>query len=576
MFYRLLPVTMRKLPSLSFYNQPAWRYYFTLFGQAKPMLVISLITALLQAALLLPLMIGVAIIFNQAIPTSDVGLLIAVGVGLLVTYLLNGVVGLVNRYASLVITKRVIQNLRVDLVDRLYTFSQAFYTAEDASQLHTQMVQDTERLDIMSNQFVAQFLPSLIVAGILSIALITLNAALFALMVIVFPFLFLINNTLGKLLNRYTQRFRAAFESFSDGVLFSIQAMPLARAHAAESDEITRRRAEIDTLRIKSQSMAWLHAAYMLTHNILFYASGIIILVVGGVQAIHGALTVGDLITFYIAFGLLGAYLINLSNTIPHFVMGVESLYALYALVTQQDIDPYDGTQPILYKGGVCLCDVCFGYENEPLLKGIDLVINPGDYISIAGQSGAGKSTLINLIMGFYRPQSGIVCADDQPLEALDMRGYRQQIGVVTQDPILFSGTVAENIAYGTPHATREQLQAAALRANVHDFIMTLPDGYATLIGENGARLSGGQRQRIAIARALLKQPALLILDEPTNHLDERSRQHIMRALRDMPNAPTIIVISHQDDLLTQADRRYVLRDGALWQSDAQPIKETS
>lgn len=559
-----MTVTMPTLERFSF-RHPAWRFYVALFAHAKPMFGISVITALIQAALLLPLMIGVGVIFNTAIPTGDIALLIGVGVVLLVTYLLNGGFGLVNKYASLVITKRVIEHLRVELVERLYTFSQAFYTEEDAARLHTQIVQDTERLDVMSNQFVAAFVPSLIVSAVLSIGLIALNAALFGLMIVVFPFLWLINNALGKLLNRYTRRFRASFEAFSDGVLFSIQAMPLARVHAAEASEIAARRAEIDDLRAKSGSMAWLHSAYALMHNIVFYACGILILMIGGVLAIHQRMTLGDLITFYIAFGILGAHLVSLSNIVPHFVMGVESLYALYDLVTHQDHDPYCGTEAITFQGDVDLRGVHFAYHDEqPIVRGVDLHVRPGEYISIAGGSGAGKSTLINLILGFYRPQSGSVYADGQPLERIDLRAYRQQIGVVMQDPILFAGTIAENIGYGAPHASADSIRAAAQAADADDFIAALPDGYATRIGEHGARLSGGQRQRVAIARALLKQPALIILDEPTNHLDARSRQHIMRLLRQLPYAPTIIVISHQDDLLADADRRYVLHDGLL------------
>ncbi len=171
---------------------------------------------------------------------------------------------------------------------------------------------------------------------------------------------------------------------------------------------------------------------------------------------------------------------------------------------------------------------------------------------------------LVNLMLGFYRPCQGRVYADEHPLDDLDLVHLRRQIGVVTQDPMIFPGTIAENIAYGCPDADTEHIVRAAQTATAHKFITHLPQGYDTFVGEAGMLLSGGQRQRLAIARALLRRPALLLLDEPTNHLDDASVRRLLRNLRELRDAPAIVVISHNPYVVREAQHLYVLREGRI------------
>jgi ABC-type bacteriocin/lantibiotic exporter with double-glycine peptidase domain len=198
------------------------------------------------------------------------------------------------------------------------------------------------------------------------------------------------------------------------------------------------------------------------------------------------------------------------------------------------------------------------------VLRDVTLTINPGSTVALVGPNGSGKSTIGNLILGFYRPQTGELCADDQPFTELDMVHLRRQIGVVTQDPILFPGTIWENITYGAPNVSSSQVIQAAKLATAHESIDQLPKGYQTFVGEDGILLSGGQRQRIALARALLREPALLILDEPTNHLDEAGVRQLMGSLDQLGNAPTILMISHDVAIVDQAEYIYVLQAGGI------------
>jgi ABC-type bacteriocin/lantibiotic exporter with double-glycine peptidase domain len=301
----------------------------------------------------------------------------------------------------------------------------------------------------------------------------------------------------------------------------------------------------------------------MLSQNVVFALCSVLILVVGGQAVGAGSMSVGELITFYIAFGLWNAYLKTIANSVPVILLGEEGLRALHELISIEDRPVYEGTNQIVFSGNVVLEDVDFAYDETPLLLKTNFEIQPGELTLLMGPNGVGKSTLINLILGFYRPQVGVVYADGQPYDALDVGDLRRQMGVVMQDPIIFPGSIAENIGYGCADVEREQIVRAAALSGAHEFIAQLPQGYRTSVGENGMLLSGGQRQRIAIARALLRSPRLLILDEPTNHLDSDGMTHLMQRLRTLEHAPAILMISHNAALMQQADRVYVL-DGEL------------
>ncbi|MFC1488445.1 ATP-binding cassette domain-containing protein [Thermodesulfobacteriota bacterium] len=203
---------------------------------------------------------------------------------------------------------------------------------------------------------------------------------------------------------------------------------------------------------------------------------------------------------------------------------------------------------------------------------------HPNQMVALVGPNGAGKSTIVNLILGFYRPQEGGLFADDCPYVNMDIVHFRRQIGVVTQDPIIFSGTVLENITYGSPEANTDQVVRAAELAVAHEFILRLPEGYDTFVGGRGVLLSGGQRQRIAVARALLRRPQLLILDEPTHHLDKTGVYELMGNLKRLEQVPSILIISHDVDILDAADQSYYLKEGRVvdnWQYNQQVLDES-
>jgi subfamily B ATP-binding cassette protein MsbA len=216
-------------------------------------------------------------------------------------------------------------------------------------------------------------------------------------------------------------------------------------------------------------------------------------------------------------------------------------------------------------KGRITFDRVTFGYEEErAVLRDVSIDVRPGEVVALVGSSGAGKSTLVQLIPRFFDPQEGRVLVDDVDLRDVTLRSLRSQIGVVAQETLLFSGTVRENLMYGRPGASDEEMIAAAQAAYAHDFINDLPDGYDTMLGERGARLSGGQKQRIAIARAFLSNPRILILDEATSALDSESEALIQEALSELMKGRTNVVIAHRLSTILGSDRIAVMRKGKI------------
>jgi ATP-binding cassette subfamily B protein len=218
------------------------------------------------------------------------------------------------------------------------------------------------------------------------------------------------------------------------------------------------------------------------------------------------------------------------------------------------------------------LVDVHFSYPSRRdarVLEGVSLVIEPGEVVAIVGHSGAGKSTIAALLTRLYDPDRGRILVDGRELTAIDPQWLRRQVGVVSQEPLLFSCSIAENIRYGRPEATDAEVEAAARAANAHDFILRFPEGYRTRVGERGTQLSGGQKQRVAIARAVLKQPRLLVLDEATSALDAESEHEVQQALDRLMDGRTTLVIAHRLSSVARADRVLVLDGGRVVQSGA-------
>jgi ATP-binding cassette subfamily B protein len=302
--------------------------------------------------------------------------------------------------------------------------------------------------------------------------------------------------------------------------------------------------------------------------------AGIVILWYGGHRVMAGALTIGELMFFHSLLGYLLEPLERLASVnlkLQDALVAVDRLYQVMDL----EIEPLGDRRRVAFRGvreAIELHRVGFRYGcRAPVLEGLDLRIPAGQTVAIVGESGSGKSTLLKLLMGFYHPTEGRVLIDGVDLRDYELGSLRDRIGLVSQDPFVFTGTVHENIALGRPGATREEVSAAAGAAGLDEFIAGLPERYETVIGERGANLSGGQRQRLAIARALLRGPEVLIFDEATSHLDTATERAIQEGLRTALAGKTVVLVAHRLSTIREADRIYVLHRGRVVEQGTHP-----
>ncbi len=291
----------------------------------------------------------------------------------------------------------------------------------------------------------------------------------------------------------------------------------------------------------------------------------------GGVLLLHGQITVGTLVAFLGYVGGLFGPVQGLTGIYQTIQRADVSLDEIFSILDVQDTlgDSPDAVELTHVRGEVIFENVKFNYEtrNRPVLDGVNLTVRPGETLAIVGPSGSGKSTMMALLMRFYDPSEGVIRVDGLDLRSVKQASLRQNVGVVLQEPLLFNDTIRNNIAYGRPNATPLEIEEAAKAANAHDFIMHLPEGYDASAGERGCRLSVGERQRVTIARALLKDPPIIVLDEATSSLDAESEALVQDALERLMKARTTFVIAHRLATVVHADRIIVLREGKIVES---------
>jgi ABC-type multidrug transport system fused ATPase/permease subunit len=283
-------------------------------------------------------------------------------------------------------------------------------------------------------------------------------------------------------------------------------------------------------------------------------------------------LDVGELFSFVLYTAFIGGSIAGLSDIYSQLQRSIGASERIVEILNEPDERTANtAVRPAgVLTGHIQFHEVSFSYPTRadvPVLKSIRFDVLPGEKIALVGPSGAGKSTIISLLMRFYRPQGGFISVDGVNIEEYPLTDYRQHVGIVPQEVLLFGGSIRENIAYGKPHATEEEIIAAAKKANAWEFIESFPEGLNTLVGDRGVKLSGGQRQRVAIARAILKNPAILILDEATSSLDAKSERLVQQALENLMENRTTLVIAHRLSTIREVDRIFVIKDGRIAES---------
>lgn len=394
----------------------------------------------------------------------------------------------------------------------------------------------------------------------------TVNVKLALCMLIVLPFTLYITLSQSKHIKPAFTNIRQCFSSLNAFAQENISGNRVVKAFAKEDYETEKFNKENDAYRDSQIEASNVFQKYIPIYEFLSNLLTIILMVVGGYMVIHGEMTIGKWVTVNGYLWMLNSPLRQagwIINDIQRFFTSIEKIYATY-VEEPQIKEPDEPVKKRRFKGSIEFRDVDYFAFDDVILRDINFKVEPGQTVGIIGATGSGKSTLINLICRFYDVTKGGVFIDGVNVKDLNLNTLRGNIGIAMQDVFLFSDTIEGNIAYGNPNCSFEEVVKAAKIANAHDFIMKTEDGYDTIVGERGMGLSGGQKQRISLARAILKDPSIIILDDTTSAIDMETESQIQKELKQVANNRTVFIIAHRISSIMSADQIFVLENGRI------------
>lgn len=466
--------------------------------------------------------------------------------------------------------ERVVARLRKDLYASILKQEVAFFDERKTGELTSRLASDTSVLQNAVSVNVSMGLRNIATALGALILIWVISWRLTLVMLAVVPPIAFGAVIYGRRLRALAREVQDSLGKASDVAVESISGLRTVRAFGAEAKEAARYGAAVEKSFDLASQRIRMSAIFTGFASFLAFASASLVLWYGGHLVLEHALTVGQLTSFLLYTIFVGVSLGALTDLWADFTKASGAAERLFELIDRKEAMPNTGERPAEVHGKVEFKDVTFAYPTRPdapVLTGLNLSIEQGEIVAVVGPSGAGKSTLAALVSRLYDPTGGELLLDGKDLKSLNPAWLRDQVGIVSQEPILFSTSIEENVRYGRSNATREEVLKACEVANARSFIERFPEGLATPVGERGVQLSGGQKQRIAIARAVLKDPAILILDEATSALDAESEHLVKEALDRLMTGRTTMVIAHRLSTVRDADRVLVMDGGKIAQS---------
>ncbi|HCT6565388.1 TPA: SAV1866 family putative multidrug efflux ABC transporter [Staphylococcus aureus] len=523
--------------------------------------------------MLIPLLIKYAIdgvINNHALTTDEKvhHLTIAIGIALFIFVIVRPPIEFIRQYLAQWTSNKILYDIRKKLYNHLQALSARFYANNQVGQVISRVINDVEQTkDFILTGLMNIWLDCITIIIALSI-MFFLDVKLTLAALFIFPFYILTVYVFFGRLRKLTRERSQALAEVQGFLHERVQGISVVKSFAIEDNEAKNFDKKNTNFLTRALKHTRWNAYSFAAINTVTDIGPIIVIGVGAYLAISGSITVGTLAAFVGYLELLFGPLRRLVASFTTLTQSFASMDRVFQLIDEDyDIKNGVGAQPIEIKQGrIDIDHVSFQYnDNEaPILKDINLSIGKGETVAFVGMSGGGKSTLINLIPRFYDVTSGQILIDGHNIKDFLTGSLRNQIGLVQQDNILFSDTVKENILLGRPTATDEEVVEAAKMANAHDFIMNLPQGYDTEVGERGVKLSGGQKQRLSIARIFLNNPPILILDEATSALDLESESIIQEALDVLSKDRTTLIVAHRLSTITHADKIVVIENGHI------------
>ncbi|QKQ71993.1 ABC transporter ATP-binding protein [Nostoc sp. TCL240-02] len=465
---------------------------------------------------------------------------------------------------------RVAFHLRQQVYAHLQKLNLSYFETAKAGDLSYRLTEDVDRVGEVVNKGFHDFIPCILQLVAIPIYMIYLNWQLTLATVIVAPLMGILVGWFGERLRKYSLKSQNRVSGLSAILAEVFNGIRLVQAFAAENYEIARFGHEAERSLKAKYSAERLKAIQIPIVGFLEALSALSLLIVGAWQISQNNLTVANFFSYLAAAALLIDPIGHTTNNYNEFKQGEASVDRVFELMAIQPtvIEKFNAIALPPVKGKIEYRHISFAYKpGEPVLKDISLLVSPGEAIALVGASGAGKTTFVNLLPRFYDPEVGQIFIDDVDIRDVKLHSLRRQIGIVPQETIMFSGTIAQNIAFGQDVFDIKAVKEAAKIANAHEFISQLPEVYQTWVGERGVNLSGGQRQRIAIARAVLLNPQILILDEATSALDSESEALVQEALERLMQKRTVFIIAHRLSTVRRCDRILVLEQGQIVES---------
>jgi ATP-binding cassette subfamily B protein len=495
---------------------------------------------------------------------SRLNLLILALIG---AHILNTGLGTIRNYMMRWLGNKVIYDLRTSAYAYLQELSLSFYNQKETGRLMSRISHDTGRLQDFIVHGIQEFLMDILTLTGMCVVLFVVNWRLAALTLIPIPALTIGAVIFGRKMHKVYHKVMRQMAGIAAVLADTIPGVRVVKAFAAEDREVDRfNNVSADYFRT-SMHAAKLSTIYFPVMGLAMFVGGIVIRFFGGRSILAGEMSLGDL-TLFMGYTLRFYRPIRGLTRLNHMLQRAAAAAERVFEIMDAEPDVYDKEDAIdlpKIQGDINFDNVVFSYDGEKnALDGISFEAKAGQMIGLSGPSGAGKTTLINLLGRFYDATEGSIKVDGYDVRDVKMKSLRDQIGVVLQEPFLFHGSIADNIAYSKPRASRAEIIAAAKAANAHEFIMNFPDGYDTMVGERGARLSGGEKQRVSIARAILKNPRILILDEATSSVDTETESLIQGAIERLVEGRTTFAIAHRLSTLRKADKLIILDRGEI------------
>lgn len=491
---------------------------------------------------------------------------------LLAVFFVQSIFSFIRVYFFAKVNENSSADIRTALYQKLITLPISFYDKHRTGELISRITSDISLLQNTFSVTLAEFLRQIATLVIGTIVIVSMAPSLTGFMFATFPFLIVAAMVFGRYIRRLTKKTQDQLAESSVIVEETLQAIRAVKAFTSEFREIVRYRTSIDRV-VNTALKAALYRGLFVAFIIFVLFGGIVaVLWYGATLVQQGTITIGDLVSFIMYTTLIGGSIAGLGDLYGQIQKAVGASERILAILDEQsETISVPSSKPELLtqtiQGSIRFDDVSFFYPSRPditVLNAISFSVRAGEKIALVGHSGAGKSTIAQLILRYYSVISGTITIDDTAVDAYDLTSLRLNIGLVPQEVILFGGSIEENIRYGRQDATFQQVEAAAYQANALDFINSFPENFSTIVGERGVQLSGGQRQRIAIARAILKDPAILILDEATSSLDAESEHLVQNALENLMEHRTTIIIAHRLATIRKVDRIYMLKEGQI------------